>query len=183
MAALDTAAREARRPPPPPPPPPPAGDDGTGNGSSGGNGSSAAPPLPAPGWANRLPAVCQPWAGPITTAAKANGLDPRLFAALVWSESWCNPDAVSWAGALGLAQLMPSTAASLGVDPWVPEQNLDGGARYLSQQISRFGSVELGLAAYNAGPGAVTRYGGIPPFPETQNYVPTLLERYAHLAG
>ncbi len=185
LAALDTAAREARRPPPPPPP---AGGDGTGNGSSGGNGSSAAPPaipppLPASGWGSRLPAVCQPWAGPITTAAKANGLDPRLFAALVWSESWCNPDAVSWVGAIGLAQLMPTTAASLGVDPWVPEQNLDGGARYLSQQIDRFGSVELGLAAYNAGPGAVTRHGGIPPLPETQNYVPTVLERYAHLAG
>ena len=199
LAALDTAAREARRPPPPPPPPPPApplanddggaDDDGSGNGASSSNGSSAAPPPPPPppppasGWAGRLPAACQPWAGPITTAADANGLDPRLLAALVWSESWCNPEAVSWVGAIGLAQLMPSTAEWLGVDPWVPAQNLDGGARYLSQQIDRFGSVELGLAAYNAGPGAVSRYGGIPPFAETQNYVPTVLERYAHLAG
>ena len=78
---------------------------------------------------------------------------------------------------------MSSTAASLRVDPWVPAENLDGGARYLSRQITRFGSVELGRAAYNAGPGNVVRFGGIPPFPETQNYVPTVLERYAHLAG
>ena len=68
---------------------------------------------------------------PTAVPAVPAGLDPRLFAALVWSESWCNPEAVSWVGAIGLAQLVPTTAAWLGVDPWVPAQNLDGGARSL----------------------------------------------------
>jgi soluble lytic murein transglycosylase-like protein len=178
LAALDSAARQARRPPPPPQPPPaaPAASD---------DDEASPPPAPAPtGWATRLPAVGQPWAPAIDTAARNNGLDPRLLAALVWSESSFNPNAVSWAGAIGLTQLMPTTAAWLGVDPWVPEQNLDGGARYLAQQIDRFGAVELGLAAYNAGPNAVIRFGdAIPPYPETQHYVPTVLERYAYLAG
>jgi soluble lytic murein transglycosylase-like protein len=182
LTALDGAAREARRPPPPPQPPPPSDGGGSGSASSAGTSPQAAP---APtGWATRLPTVGQPWAPAIDIAARDNGLDPRLLAALVWTESYFNPNAVSWVGAIGLAQLMPTTATWLGVDPWVPEQNLDGGARYLAQQIARFDSVELGLAAYNAGPNAVIRFGyEIPPYPETQHYVPTVLERYAYLAG
>lgn len=103
------------------------------------------------------------------------GIDPELFIRLVRQESSFNPEARSPAGAIGLTQLMPGTAADLGVDPTDPVQNLRGGARYLRQQLDRFGSVPLALAAYNAGPGRVSEYGGIPPFEETQNYVRRIL--------
>jgi hypothetical protein len=142
------------------------------------------PPGTAPAWASRLPTAGRPWAASIDTAARANGLDGRLLAALVWTESTFRPDVVSSAGAIGLTQLMPGTAASLGVDPWVPTQNLDGGARYLMMQLNRFGSVELALAAYNAGPTRVANAGpGIPDITETQLYVIKVLERYALLVG
>ncbi len=108
----------------------------------------------------------------IAEAADRNGIDPDLVKAVVKAESGFRPDAVSPAGAQGLMQLMPSTAASLGVsDPFDPAQNIEAGARYLKTQIDRFGSTELALAAYNAGPGAVARYGGVPPYNETRNYV------------
>ena len=103
------------------------------------------------------------------------GIDPDLFVRLVRQESSFNPDARSLAGAIGLAQLMPGTASYLGVDPTDPIQNLRGGARYLRQQLDEFGSVPLALAAYNAGPGNVRKYGGIPPFKETQGYVSRIL--------
>lgn len=109
-------------------------------------------------------------------AAQRNGVPPELFLGLVQQESAWRPDAVSSAGARGLAQLMPATAKELGVDPSDPIQNLEGGARYLGQQLKRFGGDQkLALAAYNAGPGAVQRHGGIPPYQETQNYVQKVL--------
>lgn len=111
--------------------------------------------------------------GEIQAAAQKYGLDPALLKALIRQESNFNPTAGSPAGAQGLTQLMPGTARSLGVtDPRDPKQAIDGGARYLKQQLDAFGGdVEKALAAYNAGPGAVKKYGGIPPYAETQNYV------------
>jgi soluble lytic murein transglycosylase-like protein len=107
------------------------------------------------------------------------GIDPDLFLRLVGAESSFNPDAVSSKGATGLAQLMPGTAAELGVDPTDPIQNLRGGARYLRQQLDEFGDPVLALAAYNAGPGNVRKYGGVPPFAETQNYVSKIMGDYS----
>ena len=109
------------------------------------------------------------------SAARANGVPEDLFLRLVQQESNWNPAAQSHKGALGLAQLMPQTARILGVDPLVPAENLRGGAKYLAQQYRKFGSWRLALAAYNAGPEAVTRHGGVPPYKETQNYVRKIL--------
>lgn len=106
-------------------------------------------------------------------------LPPGLMQALVWAESRFNPMAISPAGAAGLAQLMPATARELGVrNRHDPAQNVDGGARYLRQMLDRFGVVHLALAAYNAGPGAVTRAGGIPRNRETPAYVRSVLQRW-----
>lgn len=112
-----------------------------------------------------------------TAAARKHGVPEDLFARLVQRESRWNPDAVSHKGAVGLAQLMPGTAARLGVDATDPVENLDGGARYLHQQFVRFRSWRLALAAYNAGPEAVERHGGVPPFAETQAYVVAIMGR------
>ncbi len=109
-------------------------------------------------------------------AAQSAGIDPDLFLRLVQQESAFNPAAVSPVGAMGLAQLMPATAQELGVDPNDPIQNLQGGARYLRQQLDTFGGdPSLALAAYNAGAGNVRKYGGIPPFKETRNYVARIM--------
>jgi soluble lytic murein transglycosylase-like protein len=114
-----------------------------------------------------------PYGDEITAAAQRNGIDPALLAGLVRQESNFHANAVSPAGARGLTQLMPGTATGLGVaDPSDPAQALEGGARYLKQQLDAFGGdVTKALAAYNAGPGAVQRYGGVPPYAETQAYV------------
>ncbi|MBW7056384.1 transglycosylase SLT domain-containing protein [Paracoccus bogoriensis] len=104
-------------------------------------------------------------------AAQRHGIPEDLFLRLVQLESGWNPNARSHKGAMGLAQLMPGTAAKLGVNPHDPMQNLDGGARYLRMMYNQFGNWRLALAAYNAGPGAVQKYGGIPPYRETRNYV------------
>ncbi len=114
-----------------------------------------------------------PYGAEITAAAKANGLDPALLAGLIKQESNFNPNAGSGAGARGLTQLMPATAAGLGVSNVLdPVQSINGGAKYLKQQLDSFGGdVTKALAAYNAGPGAVQRFGGVPPYSETQNYV------------
>jgi len=113
-------------------------------------------------------------------AAKRHGLDPELVLAVVGVESAFRPEAVSSKGAQGLMQLMPRTAASLGVeDAFDPAENLDGGVRHLGALLARYGGdVERALAAYNAGEGAVARHGGIPPFQETREYVKRVLERY-----
>jgi peptidoglycan DL-endopeptidase CwlO len=128
-------------------------------------------------WASRLPAAGKRFAGLIQQAATSAGIDPKLLAAVAWSESGFNPAAASGAGAVGLTQLMPGTAAGLGVNPNDPAQNLSGGARYLASQLQRFGRLDLALAAYNAGPSAVTKAGGVPPYPETQAYVARVLDR------
>lgn len=113
-------------------------------------------------------------------AADTYGLPVQLLKAVAKAESNFNPTAESSAGAKGIMQLMPGTAKSLGVtDAFDPEQNIMGGANYLSQMISQVhGNVEVGLAAYNAGPGAVQKYHGIPPYKETQNYVAKVMNDY-----
>ncbi|WP_461307475.1 lytic transglycosylase domain-containing protein [Albidovulum sp.] len=108
-------------------------------------------------------------------AALRHGVPEDLFLRLVQRESGWNPSARSHKGARGLAQLMPATARRLGVDPDDPRANLDGGARYLRMMYDRFGDWRLALAAYNAGPEAVERHGGVPPYDETRGYVRAIL--------
>ncbi len=117
----------------------------------------------------------------IEQAAARNGLDPAVLYGLIQQESGFDPSATSSAGALGLTQLMPGTAASLGVtEPLNPAQSIEGGARYLGELMRQFGgNTSDALAAYNAGPGAVRQYGGIPPYPETQQYVSNVLANAA----
>lgn len=121
------------------------------------------------------------YTGPYLDMAKAaavqHGVPEDLFLRLVQQESGWRANAKSHKGAIGLAQLMPGTARVLGVDPHDPRENLEGGARYLARQYREFGSWKLALAAYNAGPDAVKKYGGIPPYKETTHYVQVIYGR------
>jgi soluble lytic murein transglycosylase-like protein len=151
--------REAiAEPPPPPPPPPPA-------------------PVAAPA----------PPQDPLEAAARKAGLPPEFLKSVARIESAFRQDAVSPKGAIGVMQLMPATARELGVDPHDKEQNLEGGARLLRDLLLKYQNepdqVRRALAAYNAGPGAVARYNGTPPYAETQNYVNKVLAEYHRLRG
>jgi soluble lytic murein transglycosylase-like protein len=116
----------------------------------------------------------------LSTAADAYALDPKLIEAVAWRESRFRADARSPKGAVGVMQLMPGTARDLGVDPFDVTQNIRGGAIYLRRMLSEFGGdVRLALAAYNAGPAAVRKHGGVPPYAETQAYVTSILGRMA----
>ena len=121
----------------------------------------------------------------IVMASQRYNIDPNLIQAVIQHESGFRVDAVSHAGAMGLMQLMPGTADSLGVvSPFDINENILGGTRYLRRMLDRFdGDLSLALAAYNAGAGAVERHGGIPPFRETQNYVPRVLNSFAELSA
>ncbi len=117
--------------------------------------------------------------------AQSAGVDPALVKAIIANESGFNANATSNTGAQGLMQLMPGTAAALGVDnAYDPEQNVAGGTKYIKEMLTHFnGDVRLAVAAYNAGPGAVEKYGGVPPYAETQNYVQNVLASYAKYRG
>ena len=123
--------------------------------------------------------------GLIEKYAQKNNLDPDFIKAVVKQESGFNPDATSKCGAMGLMQLMPNTAKGLGVtNAYDPEQNIEGGVKYLKSMLNRFNNdPKLALAAYNAGPGAVQRYGDVPPYRETQNYVKNILASYEAIKG
>ena len=148
----------------------------------------AVPETPAPEVAGleavRLADLDQPFADAIAEAADRHGLDRKLLHALVVVESAYRAQACSHAGACGLTQLMPGTAADLGVrDRFDPYENLRGGADYLARQILRFGDLRLALAAYNSGPDRVARLGRIPNITETQNYVVSVINCYLALTA
>ncbi len=153
-------------------------------------GGTRPQPLDLPGFAFRDIIEARQAAPPPTDSlhasiarlARAGGLDPALVEAVVERESGFDPNATSSAGAEGLMQLMPDTARALGVaEPYDPIENVQGGVRYLRGLLERFGGdLRLALAAYNAGPAAVERYGGVPPFPETRRYVDGVLAAYHH---
>ena len=115
----------------------------------------------------------------IHAAAAKYAIDPKLISAVAEVESGGNQSAVSPAGAVGVMQLMPETAAGLGVNPYDMKSNVEGGAKYLREMLDTFdGDVKKAVAAYNAGPNAVKAYGGVPPYAETQNYVNNVLDIY-----
>ena len=141
-------------------------------------------PLQAEPIVARIAPLAQPFADAVAAAAERHGLDPKLLHALVVVESAYRPDAVSRVGAGGLTQLMPGTAAELGVrDRFDPLENLFGGADYLARQLVRFGDLRLALAAYNAGPGRVAQLGRVPDIRETQAYVAAVVDCFLALSA
>ena len=125
------------------------------------------------------PSLDYPFGDSIRSAAVDNGLEPALVTAVIAAESNFDPRAMSNKGAQGLMQLMPATAADLGVrDVWDPDQNIRGGTEHLARLLGKYDDVSLALAAYNAGEGTVVRHGGVPPFQETQQYVKRVLGYY-----
>lgn len=143
--------------------------------------TTPAAPGTLPAWARQLPDAAARWIPAIEAAAHEAGIEPTLLAALVRHESNFDQSTVSHAGAIGLGQLMPGTAEWLGVDPHDPHENLVGAATYLREQLDRFGSADLALAAYNAGPNRVADAGGIPQIQETQVYVRRVLDTWEQL--
>lgn len=143
------------------------------------------PVLPAWAYTDTSPPPVPPqYAAALTQAAAAANVSPTLLSALVWQESRWNQGAISPKGAIGLAQLMPATARTLGVNPADPVANLNGGARYLRQLLDEFnGDVERALAAYNAGPGRVHSSGGVPAIAETRNYVASIVRRVSSISA
>ena len=126
-----------------------------------------------------LPLADESLSSIITNAAKKYQVDPKLVSAVAEVESGGRQEATSAAGAVGVMQLMPDTAASLGVNPYDKRENVEGGAKYLKEMLDLFGGdVKKAVAAYNAGPAAVKNYGGVPPYKETQNYVNKVLDIY-----
>lgn len=121
----------------------------------------------------------------VNEAAQKYGVDAKFIKAIIQQESGFNPNATSWCGAMGMMQLMPETAKGLGVkNAYDPRENIMGGVKYIKQQLDQFGGdKEKALAAYNAGPGAVQKYGGIPPYRETQGYVKNIMSIYRGMGG
>jgi len=132
----------------------------------------------------RKPPVRWEFDGLIGLTARQHEVEPALVKAVIAAESNFDPEAVSRKGAQGLMQLMPVTGSGLGLeDPFQPDDNVRAGTRYLRSMLDRYGDVERAVAAYNAGPAAVDRYGGVPPYPETQAYVRRVLTYYRHYHG
>jgi soluble lytic murein transglycosylase-like protein len=148
-----------------------------------GSTSSAAKAIKEPFQGNAHPVSSQ-YGSIITDAARRHEIDPLLVSAVINQESGFQPRAVSKVGAMGLMQLMPETAKSLGVtDPFNPQQNVEAGTTLLRGLLDRYhGQLDLALAAYNAGPAAVDKYGGVPPYPETQAYVRNVMASYSESA-
>jgi|GEM_PF-636862 len=155
--------------------------EGTGSLEPASDESSYPATTAAVGDGTSAPAGASAYLPLIDQAAEKNGVEPSVLYGLIQQESDFNPSASSGAGAEGLTQLMPGTASSLGVtEPLNPAQSIEGGARYLGEMLRQFGgNVTDALAAYNAGPGAVQQYGGVPPYSETQQYVTKVLDNAA----